>query len=210
MKKSGLLMRQGWIWLVVLGLLTAPGFAGQQAVPEEVKDLVGSYTGSWTMYGIDSNGDVVAKMKWTDIMEAKNPAVKNGRAYVETLGKMKFKGGIPEQEIKGTEGYFLKEDGSLGDYYFESFGQVTKMFRIGERTWVYSIPANPGRLGFLGFANVVSGRHVVVKEIYEEAGVEIHRISRVTTVNWKDKEEKSRWKQFVSLRGHHRRQKTIN
>ena len=37
-------------------------------------------------------------------------------------------------------------------------------------------------------------------------GVETHRVSRVTTVSWKDKDGAERTTQFVSLQGYHKRQ----
>jgi hypothetical protein len=184
-----------------------PILAEGQEVPKEVKALAGTYSGSWTMYGIDANCNIVEKMKWTDTMEATNPVIKDGRAYVVTIDKMKFADGIPPQEIKGTEGYFINSDGNLGDYYFENFGQVTKMVKLGEKTWVYSMPVYPDRLSFLGFSNVISGRQIVVKEITDEDGTEIHRICIVTTVNWKDKDGKINWKQFISMLGYHKRMK---
>jgi hypothetical protein len=36
--------------------------------------------------------------------------------------------------------------------------------------------------------------------------VETHRITRITTVTWKDKEKADRALQFVSLQGYHKRQ----
>jgi hypothetical protein len=47
---------------------------------------------------------------------------------------------------------------------------------------------------------------VLVKVVTKEQGVETHRISRLTTVSWKDREGKDRWLQFVSLQGFHKRQ----
>jgi hypothetical protein len=54
---------------------------------------------------------------------------------------------------------------------------------------------------------VISGRQVTVKEITDEDGTEIHRICTVTTVNWKDKDGKSNWQQFISMLGYHKRMK---
>lgn len=179
----------------------------RQEVPEQVKDLAGEYTGSWIMYGPNLEGKIVPKMKWTDTMTAADPQVKEGRAFVVTVDKMQFEGGIPAQEVRGIEGYYLKKDGSLGDYFFENFGQVYRMKNLGNGTWVYRMPAIPGRLAFLGFKNVISGRHVMVKEVTEENGTEVHRISRVTTVNWKDQEGRSQWKQYISLQGFHKRKR---
>lgn len=41
--------------------------------------------------------------------------------------------------------------------------------------------------------------------ITREQAIETHRISRLTTVNWKDKQGKDCGLQFVSLRGFHQR-----
>jgi hypothetical protein len=46
---------------------------------------------------------------------------------------------------------------------------------------------------------------VVVKVVTKENNLETHRISRVSTVRWKDKEGKERVTQFVSLQGYHQR-----
>jgi hypothetical protein len=118
---------------------------------------------------------------------------------------MTFEGRPVPMKVEGKEGYFVNKDGTLGDYFIEAFGQVTRMHRLGENVWVYSVPASPRELGPLGFANVSSAQHVVVKVVTVEDGVETHRISRVTTVNWKDQGGKDRWIQYVSLQGFHRR-----
>ena len=207
MKKLKNLKKLCGVPVLLLILTLSPVFSEGQKVPEEVKALVGTYSGSWIIYGIDANGNIVEKMKWTDTMEAKNPTVKEGRAFVETVDKMKFPGSNNFTEMKGIEGYFLNKDGSLGDYFYETFGQVYKMIKLGKKTWAYTIPAFPNRLSFLGFNNVISGRHVMVKEVVEEDGMETHRVSRITTVNWKDNNGKIKWKQFISLQGHHKRTK---
>src|SRR5260370_39655981 len=62
-------------------------------VPKEVRALEGTYTGSWTMYGIDENGEVVKRMAWTDTMKAVGPEVKGDRALVNTTDEMTFEGG---------------------------------------------------------------------------------------------------------------------
>ena len=46
----------------------------------------------------------------------------------------------------------------------------------------------------------------MVKVVTREKGVETHRITRVTTVSWKDQDGKERWLHFVSLQGFHKRQ----
>jgi hypothetical protein len=206
------LLAFGIVTLVVIAVsthfLTAHDKNAPEAPPKEVSDLVGTYTGTWTMFGIDEKGDVVKRMSWTDTMKAEKPEVKGDRAYVSTVDDMTFEGGrIPPFRIEGKEGYLLKKDGSLGDYFIESSGQTNKMVKVGDNVWSYTTPAAAQEMTRLGFPKDASGQHVVVKVVTREQGVETHRISRLTTASWKDSEGKERWLQFVSLQGYHKRQK---
>ena len=190
------------ILLVCVSILTG------QEVPEEVKALAGTYTGSWSMFGLDQEGTIVKKMSWTDVLEAQNPVVKDGRAYVTTIDNMVFEGNIPPQKVTGKEGYVLNEDGSLGDYFMEMAGQTLKMIKIDQDVWIYTSPVNPYEYSIMGLTNVLFAKHVLVKVITREDEVETHRISRVTTVHWTGKENKEQWIQFISLQGIHRRQQS--
>ncbi len=176
-------------------------------IPKEVSDLTGTFTGSWTIFGIDEKGQAVRRMACTDIVKAENPVTKGDRAYVTTTDEMTFEDGrVPPMRVKGTEGYFLNKDGSLGDYFIESLGQVYRVRKLEKNIWTYAMPASPQELAQLGFTSVTWGQHVVVKVITQEQGIETHQITRVTTVNWKDAEGKERWIQYVSLQGVRRRQ----
>ena len=95
---------------------------------------------------------------------------------------------------------------ALGDYFIEISGQTNRMVKVGENVSSYITPADAQELGRLGFPNDASGQHVLVKVVTNEQGAETHRITRLTTVTWKDQEGKERTLQFVSLQGHHRRQ----
>jgi hypothetical protein len=203
------------LWVLALPLLLASAGALSSAtganqnadVPKEVRALEGTYAGSWTMYGIDGKGDVVKRMAWTDTMTAANSEVNGDRAVVNTIDDMTFEGGqIPPFKVQGKEGYFLKKEGGLGDYFIESNGQTNRMVKVGENVWSYTTQADAQELGRLGFPRDASGQHVLVKVVTKEQGAETHRISRLTTVNWKDMEGKQRVLQFVSLQGFHKRQ----
>ena len=176
-------------------------------VPPEVAALEGVYTGSWVMYGIDGQGDIVKKMAWTDTMKAVGAEIKGDRAQVKTSDEMMFQGAKgPPFKVEAKEGYFLKKDGTLGDYFIETFGQVNRLVKIGENVWSYTTPASPQELARLGFPKAATGSHVVIKVVGKEQGVETHRISRLSTVSWKDSGGQERVSQFVSLQGYHKRQ----
>ncbi|MBI1760973.1 MAG: hypothetical protein HYR56_05995 [Acidobacteria bacterium] len=174
---------------------------------KELAVLTGTFTGEWAMYGVDERGQVIRRMAWTDTIKAENLMVQEERAYVSTTDEMIFEGGkVPPMKVQGTEGYFLNKDGSLGDYFIESMGQTYRVRKIEEKVWTYTMNASPQELARLGFIEVISARHVIVKIVTQEDGKETHRISRLTTVNWKDKEGKTRWLQYISLQGFHQRQ----
>jgi hypothetical protein len=140
-------------------------------------------------------------------MKAVGPEVKGDRAQVATTDEMTFEGGkAPPFKIEGKEGYFLKKDGSLGDYFIETFGQINRLVKVGDNVWSYTTPASAQELTRLGFPKEATGQHVVVKVIGREQGVETHRVSRLSTVTWTDKGGKERVSQFVSLQGYHKRQ----
>ena len=177
-------------------------------VPKEVREVVGNYSGSWTSYGLDTNGQVVKQATWTDTMKAENPVVEKNRAYVTTTDEMTFEGGrIPPMKVSGKEGYTLNSDGSLGEYFIETYGQTYKMQKLGDNVLAYTVAVTPQEFARLGIPNAVSGQHVLVKVITFEQGLETHNITRLTTLRWKDTNGKEHTTQFVSLQGRHQHQR---
>jgi hypothetical protein len=175
-------------------------------VPKEVRDIVGTYTGSWTLYGIDDRGGVAKKTAWTDVVKATDPRVKDGTAIVTMSDEMKFDGNKQTFKMEGTEGYLLNKDGSPGEYFIETFGQRRRMVKAADNVWIGVTAASAVELGQLGFPKDATAQHVLVKVVTKEGGVETHRISRVTTATWKDNDGNIRTLQFVSLQGFHKRQ----
>ena len=204
MAMAGWVMAAMWCASALLG---ADGTNEARKIPQEVKTIVGTYSGSWTSFGVDEQGQLVKRAAWTDTIRAENPQVEGDRAYVSTHIEMSFEGGqIPAMKMEGKEGYFLKADGSLGDYFIETFGRVNRGQQIAKGVWVYASEADARELRQLGL-NDASGQHVVVKVVGMEDGVETHRITRITTARWKDAEGKEHVQQFASLAGLHRKQK---
>src|ERR1044072_1797084 len=111
---------------VALQLTSVAGQAKQ--IPKEVLAIAGTFKGEWAMFGIDGKGEVVKRVSWTDVIKAENPTVKGDRAFVTITDEMTFTDSrIPPRKTVGTEGYLLNQDGSLGDYFFETSGQVVQM-----------------------------------------------------------------------------------
>ena len=187
--------------------VTGNNNGSSQVVPKAVRDLEGNYVGSWTLFGIDEESKVVKLASWTDTIKAENPQMDDEQAYVLTTSEMVFDGSnVPPVKFTGKEGYFLMPDGSLGDYFVETFGQISKSTQLGENVWISVTPASAQDLASYRLPNVSSGQHILNKVVTSEEGVEIHRITRVTTVNWTDQAGQERSTQFVSLQGFHQRQ----
>jgi hypothetical protein len=186
-----------------------PGNANgsSQEVPQEVRDLEGTYVGAWTLFGLDEERNVIPLASWTDTIWAENAQVDGEQAYVLTTSEMVFEGsGAPPMTFTGREGYFLMPDGSLGDYFVETFGQVSTSTQVDENVWISVTPVSADDLTSYRLPNDSSGQHVLVKVVTREEAVEIHRITRVTTVRWLDSSGQDRSSQFVSLAGFHQRQ----
>jgi hypothetical protein len=176
------------------------------SVPKEVRDLAGSYAGEWTMFGIDDKGNVVRKMSWTDKVAATHPEIKGDRAFVSINDDMTFEGGRGKFKVTGSEGFFLKKDGTVGDHFAETFGSLHLMVSLADNVSSYAAPVSAQEIGMMGFPKDATGQHVLVKVTLKEDGVETHRVTRLSTVTWKDKESKERTLQFISLQGYHKRQ----
>ncbi|MEM7126829.1 MAG: hypothetical protein AAF702_10915 [Chloroflexota bacterium] len=188
-------------------LLATENSGPSHAVPQAVRDMAGTYVGSWTMFGLDGEGNVVKYSAWKDTVTAENPQLDGDRAYVHAADEMVFENSnIPPMTVTWEEGYFLMPDGTLGDQFIESFGQTTRMIQLSDNVWTYATSAHAEELASLGFLSVSSGQHVTTKVVTTEAGIETHRVTRVTTVNWTDHAGQDQAIQFVSLQGVHQRQ----
>jgi hypothetical protein len=151
-------------WVAPVTSAVDPKSDAPRDVPKAVRALEGTYSGAWTMYGIDEKGEVVKRMAWTDTMTAGRSEVTADRAYVATTDEMTFEGSKgPPLKAEGKEGYYLTKDGEVGDYFIETYGQVHRPAKLGDSVWSYAAPAADRELAQLGFPKGASGQHVVVK-----------------------------------------------
>ncbi len=194
--------------LVAAAILPVAAAEPKADPPKEVRALEGTYTGAWTMYGIDEKGEVVKRTTWTDTLKATGAEVKGDRAFVTWTCEQVFDGAKgPPRKSEGKEGFFLNKDGTVGENYLEMFGQTTRVLKLSDNAWGYATTAAPQELTALGFPKGATGEHVLVKMVTNEKGVETHHITRVTTATWMEKDGKDRVTQFVSMKGYHKREK---
>ena len=74
---------------------------------------------------------------------------------------MTFESGMrPPMKVPGRESYTLKDDGSLGEYFAEAYGQTYKSQKLGENIWAYTDSASSQELARRGVTNPVSAQHV--------------------------------------------------
>ena len=191
------------------GLLRSPARASRQssAVPRAAAKLEGVYRGTWTLYRVDERGAPAKSATWRDVLTASDARIENERALVSTVDRITFDDRrTPPMTVRGAEGYFLTRNGAPGRYFVEVKGTTYRARKVDKNTWVYVMTLSPADLVRLGFERPLAGRHTIVKAVTEEDGVETHRITRLSTVNWEDAKGRSRWTQYVSLVGMHRRE----
>jgi hypothetical protein len=64
-----------FVALLVFGVAgSVLGQDGAKQIPKEVGAITGTFTGSWSMFGIDGQGQVIKKGVWTDTMKRGEPA----------------------------------------------------------------------------------------------------------------------------------------
>lgn len=175
-------------------------------MPKELTELTGSFSGTWTMSGINEKGEVVPRMKWDDVITISKPTLEKDRIVVNVVDEMKFiEPKYPARKTTFKEGFFLKGDGSLGDYFIDMNGSVIRMIRLAEDVWTYTAEASSQEMGMLGFPAGSTGKHVLVKVITRDGEKMAHRITRVSTVKYKDKTGQTKTLQYVSMQGVHER-----
>lgn len=175
-------------------------------MPKELTELTGTFSGTWTMSGINEKGEVVPRMKWDDVITISKPTLEKDRIVVNVIYEMKFiEPKYPTRKTTFKEGFFLKGDGSLGEYFIDMNGSIIRMIRLAEDVWTYTAEASSQELGMLGFPAGSTGKHVLVKVITRDGEKMAHRITRVSTVKYKDKTGQTKTLQYVSMQGVHER-----
>jgi len=127
--------------------------------------IAGTYTGEWTLLGVDPAGAPRTVSHWTDVVTTADPVVQADRTYLSCTDTMTFDGVAQPIVVTWTEGFLLEPDGAVGSRYFEQRGQVVVENQLASGIFSYAQAATSQELAQLGFTNVVDGGHVTVKVV---------------------------------------------
>lgn len=181
------------------------GVWGQEALDFVTDNLVGTFTGAWTLWGLDSADEQVERAAWTDSATGSNPRIDGDRALVDISNVMD--GETWTQEMEFLEGVYIEDDGSMGSYFFEIDSVVTLLTETSPGVWEYDSPIISS--DYSGMVNVtadnlVTGSKHSTKVISFPGGVEHHQITGTTHVEY-DAGGGLQVVDFVSIEGYHDR-----
>lgn len=176
------------------------------SVPEKdpLEAIAGTYTGEWTLFGVDADGATRTVSHWTDVVTTADPVLQADRTYLSCTDTMTFDGMTQPIVVTWTEGFMLEPDGSVGPRYFEQRGQIVVENQIAPGIFSYAQTATSQELAQLGFTNSTEGGHVTVKVVTTDEGIDTERITRISTVKWTDAAGAVQTTQMTTMQGWHR------
>ncbi len=189
---------------IIISLLTIC-FVKAQTIEDEINKLSGNFSGEWTSFKKDNAGNIVKTTSWKDTVTTSKPIVNDTIIYVDVLSKMIFNNlHIPEYIVKFKEGLYIKDNIILKHFFTYKNIEVAQI-KLDNDTYVYSQKVEDQEFPQMGFNSATEGIHTMVKVIINIDGQEIHKIKRITTILWKDENNKIQSSQFVSLSGYHKK-----
>ena len=188
----------------IISLLTI-SLVKAQTVEDEINKLRGNFSGEWTAFKKDATGNIVKSVSWKDTLTTSEPIANDTIIYVDVQSKMTFDNPhIPAYEMQFKEGFYVK-DKKIVKHFFTYMNNEVEQIKLDNNTYVYSQKVEAHEFPQMGFNNATEGTHTVVKVIINIDGHEIHKIKRITTILWKDKNLSLQNIQFVSLSGYHKK-----
>jgi len=172
--------------------------------------LVGTYTGEWTMFGLDADDKAQAAQNFTDSVTASNPRIENGRAIVDVAATMDMGGGGPPFQLAFIEGVIVGENGARGDYFVELQGNVQMYKEVKPNVWETESPLNPRdyqAMANVTAENVIGGWKRSTKVVSWVDGSERHDITVLTHVEYTNAAGKTITVEFTSMVGFHQKPK---
>lgn len=190
--------------LLILTIIWCSQQLNAQSIEKEIQTFTGQFAGEWTAYKMNSSGEIIKSMSWKDTLTTSDPIINDTLAFVNIKSIMTFDNpNIPPYKLDFKEGFKIK-NGIILFHFFTVMGTEAIETKVDNGTYVISQPVSTFELNQMGFKNVVEAKNTTVKVILMVNGTEVHKISRITTIMWKENEQI--WtKQFLSLEGFHKR-----
>lgn len=193
-------------FLFSICLLSLSSFIYCQSVNDEINQLTGSYSGEWTSYKLNEELLPIKALGWKDTLVSSQPIINDTLAYVEIDSKMIFDDPhIPNYKLELKEGFKI-EEGAILSYFISVMGEELTKTKINDSTYIISQNITPYELIQLGVDPEATGTNTTVKLIVYEGDVEIHKVSRLSTIIISEGDNK-RTIQFTSLEGYHKKYK---
>lgn len=190
--------------LIVLLILFGSSKVFSQSIESEINKFAGNFSGEWTAFKLDKNYEVIKAISWKDTLRTDKPIINDSLAFVNIKSIMVFDNPqIPNYNMSFKEGFKIKNS-KIDTHFFTTMGIETIETKIGDNTYVISQEISPFELKQLGVNSAISATNTTVKVITLENQIEVHRISRISTITIEHNSEQ-KTVQFVSLKGFHKR-----
>lgn len=175
-----------------------------QTIEEEINKLAGVFVGEWTAYKLDKDHVAIKALSWKDTLITDEPTINDSLAFVNISSTMVFDNPkMPEYKMNFQEGMKI-DNGKIKSHFFTVMGNETIETKIGDNTYIISQAIAPYELKQLGIDEEATGINTTVKVILIENEIEIHKITRLSTITFAS-DLNLQAIQFVSLKGYHRR-----
>ncbi len=115
---------------------------------EKTKQLLGSYVGEWSLFGVDGNGQPVLVHKWTDNLEVITVEDLGERVAVTAVDRLDF--GNFQGMVTFREGYLKLPDGGCGQRFMEVGGQMIMQTEVSPGVMVYPVSLADAELKSMG------------------------------------------------------------
>lgn len=175
-----------------------------QNVNNELNKFAGVFAGEWTTFILNENKDVVKSRSWNDTLSTINTVINDTIAFVDIKSVMIFQNpNIPAYKMDFREGFKI-ENGKITSHFFSVMGVESKEIKVKENTYIISQEVSPFELKQLGINKAEKGTNTSVKIIEQVNGIEVHKITRISTILVNENGEDKIY-QFVSMTGYHKK-----
>lgn len=190
--------------ILFLTIVCGSQLSGAQTIQSEIQKLAGKYAGEWTTYTIISSGEIRKSMAWKDTLVTSDPVINDTMAYVNVKSIMYFENSkIPPYKMDFKEGLKIK-NGKIVSHFMLIMGKEATETQVDANTFIISQPVSAVELNQMGIKDAVMATNTTVKVSIKENGTELDKISRITTLSYRENGQIVT-RQFTSMEGFHKK-----